>query len=80
MTAFPDLRVVMDRLIECGDRTEYHWTLIGTHTGSGGTGNPVRISGFESWQFGPDGLITESQGHFDSADYDRQLAVKSHSS
>ena len=80
MTAFPDLRILMDRIIERGDRTEYHWTLIGTHTGPGGTGNPVRISGFESWQFGPDGLIMESQGHFDVADYNRQLASKSHSS
>jgi hypothetical protein len=80
MTAFPDLRILMDRIIERGDRTEYHWTLIGTHTGPGGTGNSVRISGFESWQFGSDGLIMESQGHFETADYDRQLAGKSHSS
>jgi len=80
MTAFPDLRILMDRIIERGDRTEYHWTLIGTNTGPGGTGNPVRIIGFESWQCCPDGLIMESQGHFDVADYNRQLASKSHSS
>jgi hypothetical protein len=80
MTAFPDLRILMDRIIERGDRTEYHWTIIGTNTGPGGTGNPVRISGFESWQFGPDGLIAESRGYFDSADYNRQLAGKSSSS
>jgi hypothetical protein len=73
MTAFPDLRILMDHIIERGDRTEYHWTLIGTNTGPGGTGNPVRISGFESWQFGADGLIADSQGHFDTADYIRQL-------
>jgi len=33
----------------------------------------VRISGFEEWRIGEDGLIAESQGHFDSADYRRQL-------
>jgi predicted ester cyclase len=79
MTAFPDLRILMERIIERGDRAEYHWTLIGTNTGPGGTGNRVRISGFESWRFGPNGLIAESQGQFDRADYLRQLAGESSS-
>jgi SnoaL-like polyketide cyclase len=48
MTAFPDLRVVMDDLRVQNDRMEYHWTLTGTNTGPGGTGRPVRISGFEN--------------------------------
>ena len=74
MTAFPDLKITMDCIDDRGDRAEYHWTLIGTNTGPNGTGNPVRISGYESWQFGSDNLIAESQGHFDSADYSRQLA------
>ncbi len=73
MSAFPDLRILMDRIIERDDCTEYHWTLIGTNTGAGGTGNPVRISGFECWLFDPDGLIRESEGHFDAADYRRQI-------
>src|SRR6516225_2929951 len=33
MTAYPDMRVVMGNLIMKNDRTEYHWTLIGTNTG-----------------------------------------------
>jgi ornithine cyclodeaminase/alanine dehydrogenase-like protein (mu-crystallin family) len=33
----------------------------------------VQISGFEEWQIGGDGLIAESQGHFDAAAYQRQL-------
>jgi len=73
MTAFPDMRVVMGNLIMKNDRTEYHWTLIGTNTGPGGTGHRVRISGFELWQIGPDGLIASSQGHFDASEYQRQL-------
>jgi predicted ester cyclase len=73
MTAFPDLVVKMDRLTVNGTKTEYDWTLTGTNTGPGGTGKLVRIRGFEEWRFGPDGLITESVGHFDAADYQRQL-------
>jgi uncharacterized protein (TIGR02246 family) len=73
MTSFPDLQVILDDVRTQGDRIEYHWTLIGTNSGPGGTGNRVRISGFESWKFGEDGLIADSQGHFDAADYQRQL-------
>lgn len=73
MTAFPDMRVVMDRLLARAERVEYHWTLIGTNTGPGGTGHRVRISGFELWQIGADGLIASSRGHFDNAEYQRQL-------
>ena len=73
MTAFPDLVVHMDRLTVEGVEIQYHWTLTGTNTGPGGTGNPVRISGYEEWKFGVDGLIAESDGHFDAAEYERQL-------
>ncbi|MBV9301745.1 MAG: ester cyclase [Acidobacteriaceae bacterium] len=73
MTAFPDMRVVMDDLIVRGDRAEYHWTLTGTNSGPGGTGRNVRISGFERWRIGSDGLIAASEGHFDEAEYRRQL-------
>src|SRR6476661_2299656 len=45
MVAFPDLEVLMDDLRLEGERAEYHWTLVGTNTGPGGTGNPVQISG-----------------------------------
>lgn len=73
MTAFPDIVVKEDRLVVKAAKTEYHWTLTGTNTGPGGTGKFVKISGFEEWRFGPDGLIAESLGHFDAADYERQL-------
>jgi len=74
MTAFPDLCVVMDHLRLQADEPEYHWTLSGTYTGPGGTGHRVRISGFERWRIGSDGLIASSQGHFDAAaEYRRQL-------
>ena len=52
---------------------EFHWTFIGTNSGPGGTGHRVRISGFEEWTIDDDGLIAGSQGHYDQAEYDRQL-------
>ena len=73
MDAFPDMQVVMDDLRVDGERAEYHWTLVGTNTGPGGTGQSVRISGFEEWTLGEGRLIAASLGHFDQADYDRQL-------
>ena len=73
MTDFPDLQVLKDDLILRADRAEYHWTLIGANTGPGGTGKRVRISGFEEWKMSADGLIAESQGHFDSTEYQQQI-------
>ena len=73
MNAFPDLKVSMNEVIPRGPRVEYHWTLEGTNTGPGGTGKKVRITGYEEWKFGADGLIEDSLGHFDAADYQRQL-------
>ena len=73
MSAFPDMQVLMDDVIVKGETAEYHWTLVGTNTGPGGKGNRVRISGYEEWTIGRDGLIASSQGHFDAAEYQRQL-------
>lgn len=76
MTAFPDLVVTMDGVGVEGNRAVYRWTLTGTYTGPGGTGKAVRISGYEEWTLGADGLIAESHGHFDEAEFNRQLGVK----
>ena len=73
MSTFPDMVVAMDDVSEESGRAVYRWTLTGTNTGPGGTGNAVRISGYEEWTIGPDGLIEQSHGHFDAADYQRQL-------
>jgi uncharacterized protein (TIGR02246 family) len=70
---FPEMVVTFDKLEPRGDRTTFHWTLIGTNTGPGGTGNRVRISGYELWKIDNNRLIAESEGHFDATDYDRQL-------
>jgi nuclear transport factor 2 (NTF2) superfamily protein len=76
MRDFPDMTVTFDKLEPRGNQVAFHWTLIGTYVQNG---NRVRISGYELWKIDNDGLITESKGHFDAADYERQLKGKSKS-
>ena len=73
MTAFPDMVVRLVELREAGERIEFHWHWTGTNTGPGGTGAAVDLTGFESWILDDDGLILESLGHLDAAEYERQL-------
>jgi hypothetical protein len=73
ISAFPDIEVFMDDVVFKDETVEFHWTFTGTNTGPSGTGNSVRISGFEEWRLGDDGLVVESQGQYDQDDYDRQL-------
>jgi steroid delta-isomerase-like uncharacterized protein len=73
MTAFPDMVVRCDSVGQDGSHVVFHWTWTGTNTGPGGTGKAVRIRGYEEWTIGPDGLIAESKGHYDDAEYQRQL-------
>ena len=73
MSNFPDIELFMDDVVVKDDAIEFHWTFVGTNTGPGGTGKRVSISGFEEWTFGDDGLVAEALGHFDQAEYDRQL-------
>jgi nuclear transport factor 2 (NTF2) superfamily protein len=71
IAAFPDIEVFMDDLVLREDNVvEYRWTFTGT---SAETGNSVRVPGYEEWTITPDGLIAESRGHYDQAEYDRQL-------
>jgi hypothetical protein len=70
MRDFPDMTVTFDKLEPHADRTAFHWTLTGTHAE---TGNYVQISGYELWKIDDAGLIAESSGHFDAADYERQV-------
>jgi nuclear transport factor 2 (NTF2) superfamily protein len=71
VAAFPDIQVFMNDLVLRDDGVvEYRWTFTGT---SAETGQSVRVPGFEEWTVSADGLIAESLGHFDQAEYDRQL-------
>jgi len=71
IAAFPDIEVVMDDLVLRDDGSvEYRWTFTGT---SAETGMSVRVPGYEEWRIAPNGLIAESRGHYDQAEYERQL-------
>ena len=73
MEAFPDMVVEMRAIQGDGDGATFSWLWTGTNTGPGGTGRPVRITGYEEWTFGPDNLIVESKGHYDEALYRAQV-------
>ncbi len=73
MTAFPDMVVTLEDLVRTPRGFEFHWRLVGTNDGPGGTGKGVDIKGYEEWTLGADGLVLNSDGHFDAAEYARQL-------
>lgn len=77
MEAFPDMVVAMDELRRVDGRLEFHWIWTGTNTGPGGTGNSVRLTGYEEWTLSGDGLIMKSEGHYDEAEYQQQVSGES---
>lgn len=76
MTAFPDMVVLLKAVEQDARGATFHWIWTGTNTGPGGTGRAVRIEGREVWTFGAGGLIEESKGHYDEADYARQVSAR----
>ena len=75
MSAFPDMVVKLERLDQHGDHPVFRWLWTGTNTGPGGTGKFVRMTGYEVWTLDANGLIEKSDGHYDDAEYQRQLKV-----
>ncbi|MEH6526769.1 MAG: nuclear transport factor 2 family protein [Sneathiella sp.] len=70
ITAVPELELLMDDLFVQDDLAVFSWTLRGTHSE---TRKWINISGFEIWQLGADGLISDSRGYYDSAAYNHQI-------
>ena len=68
---FPDLVVHCDLPRIAGDHAIFTWTLEGRHSGSG---NYVKVSGWEEWELNADGKVRSSLGWFDAEDYDSQVA------
>ena len=60
LDTFPDLRIVIDDLIEQGDKVAVRWRVSGTHEGHGlglpGTGQPVTFRGM-TWAEFKDGKV-----------------------
>lgn len=75
MTAFPDMVVKMTKMSQEDGHPIFHWLWTGTNSGPGGTGKSVRINGYEEWTLDAHGLIARSKGHFDEAEYQRQVKV-----
>jgi hypothetical protein len=73
MTAFPDMVVKMTRMGQENGHPVFHWLWTGTNTGPGGTGKSVRLTGYEEWTLDARDRIVESKGHYDEAEYQRQL-------
>ena len=69
----PDLVLRMDDLRSGGNQAVFLWTLEGTNSGPGGTGNFVRIAGWQNWRLSGDLLIVEANGGFDAEEYERQI-------
>ena len=75
MEAFPDMEVKLVKLVEQGEKVQFHWHWTGTNTGPGGTGRSVDLRGHETWTFDEGGLIVESLGSYDADEYERQLGL-----
>ena len=67
----PDLTLVCDGVRIAGDHVAYLWTFTGTHAGSG---NPLRIVGWEEWDVDVELKVKSSRGWYDADDYARQTA------
>lgn len=76
MTAFPDMIVRLEKLETEGDKIVFRWHWTGTNSGPGGTGNRVDIHGYEEWTLNDESLIVQSLGHYDNAEYQRQVNAK----
>ena len=70
---FPDLVLKMDDLRCGGNQAIYLWTLEGTNSGPGGTGNFVRIPGWQNWTLSSDLMIVKADGGYDAEEYDQQI-------
>lgn len=73
MTAFPDMVVALEKVVPTDTGAEFHWRWTGTNIGFGGNGKSVDLTGYEEWTFSSDGLIQSMHGHFDDAEYARQM-------
>ncbi len=73
MAGFPDMVVRLVDVHKEGDYVHFHWRWTGTNTGPDGTGNAVDLTGYEQWLLDESGLIRETRGNMDDAEYQRQL-------
>lgn len=77
-TAFPDLHLTIDEMIETGDKVVMRWTATGTHlgelTGLAPTGARITTTGITIDRF-QDGKTVESWSNWDTLGLMRQLGA-----
>jgi steroid delta-isomerase-like uncharacterized protein len=73
MEAFPDMLIRLESVETSGGKAIFNWLWTGTNTGPGGSGRAVRLRGYEEWTFDAGGKIRQSLGHYDEAEYQRQV-------
>ena len=78
LTAFPDLKFVMEDQVVQGDKVAHRWTATGTHTGPLGpvpaTGKKVKIDGLVMDRL-VKGKVQERWEQFDNAALMQQLGL-----
>ena len=67
----PDIKLACDSVRCAGSHVAYFWTVTGTHSG---TGNPLRIVGWEEWDLDANHQVKSSRGWYDADEYARQAA------
>jgi len=67
----PDLALTCDDVRCAGNHVIYIWTFTGHDAG---TGNALRIRGWEEWELNDDLKVVASRGWFDAEDYAKQAA------
>ena len=67
----PDLSLSCDAIRGAGTHAVFAWTFTGHDAG---TGNPLKISGWEEWDLDAELKVAASRGWFDAEDYARQVA------
>ena len=67
----PDLSLTCDEIRLAGNHAVYVWTFTGHHAG---TGNRLKVSGWEEWDLAEDLKVRASLGWYDGDDYARQVA------
>ena len=63
-------------VLQPGGPVIFYWHRTGTNSGPEGTGNAVDLNGYEECTIDNDGLMPESLGHYDEAEYQRQLNAR----
>jgi len=79
LTAFPDAKLAVSRVIEKGDTVITEWTLTGTNSGefmgTKATNKAAGVVGASVFSFTPDGLVQKEQEYFDSGTLAAQLGL-----